>query len=261
MLQVRNLSTGYRRRKVSENIEFSVARGEVVCLLGPNGSGKTTLFKTLVGSLQSCGGSILIDGRNLSSFDPRERARSMAYVPQAQQPPFPFLVVDAVALGRIAHLGPFQAPGASDRTAAREALERVGASHLADRTLVELSGGERQRILLARALAQGGDLLLLDEPTAHLDFGQAHRALSLVRRLADSGKAVLWTTHDPLQALRWADRAILLDQGCVHSQGSPGQILDTTTFREVFGVEAIVSTSHGANGRPFHHCHVEDAHV
>jgi len=261
MLQVQELSTGYANRCVSENVNFSVSRGEVVCLLGPNGSGKTTLFRTLVGSLPARGGSLRIDHQNLSRLSTRERAKRVAYVPQAQQPPFPFRVVDAVALGRIAHLGPFRSPGPKDRLAALKALEQVGASPLADRPLNELSGGERQRVLLARALAQGGELLLLDEPTAHLDFGQSHRILSLVRNLANRGMAVLWTTHDPLQALRWADRAILLHQGGLRAQGPPEAILDRTAFHEVFGVDANLHSTRDPEGRLHHHCHVEDHHA
>lgn len=261
MLRVQDLSTGHARRIVSERIGFSVDRGEVVCLLGPNGSGKTTLFKTLAGSLRPRHGALFLDHRNLSSLSARDLARRIAYVPQSQQAPFPYQVVDAVALGRLPHLGFFQAPGPRDRQAALDSLEQVGAHHLADRPLTELSGGERQRILLARALAQGGELLLLDEPTAHLDFGQAHRTLSLVRVLADQGKAVLWSTHDPLQALRWADRAVLLHQGGVRSQGTPAQILDASAFREVFGLEATLSTTRDARGRLHHHCHIEDQHA
>ena len=261
VLRVQNLSTGYARRIVSEGISFSVERGEVVCLLGPNGSGKTTLFKTLAGSLRPRGGQQFLDDRNLSTLGTRDQARRIAYVRQSQPPPFPYKAIDAVALGRLPHLGLFQAPGANDLEAARVALEQVGAVHLAQRPLTELSGGERQRVLLARALAQGGDLLLLDEPTAHLDFGQAHRALSLVRRLADAGKAVLWTTHDPLQALRWADRAVLLHDGAMRAVGKPDALLDVRAFREVFGLDAQLHSTRDANGRLHHHCHVEDHHA
>jgi iron complex transport system ATP-binding protein len=261
VLDVQDLSTGYAHRTVSEHVSFSVARGEVVCLLGPNGSGKTTLFKTLAGTLRPRGGALSLDSQNLSAMGANERARRIAYVPQSQPPPFPYLAIDAVALGRLPHLGLFQAPGPRDRDAALAALEQVGAAHLAPRPLTELSGGERQRILLARALAQGGELLLLDEPTAHLDFGQAHRALSLVRDLADRGRAVLWTTHDPLQALRWADRAVLLHEGGLHSQGAPETILDAAAFRDVFGLDARLHSTRDPHGHLHHHCHVEDLHV
>jgi len=258
MLAVEGVQTGYRTRKVSETVSFSVSRGEVVCLLGPNGSGKTTLFRTLVGSLPIHRGEIRLDGVAVGSMTLRERACRVAYVPQIHRPPFPFRVLEAVALGRIAHIGSWGAPSGADLAIAAAALAEIGGADLAQRTVTELSGGELQRVLLARALAQGSDLLLLDEPTAHLDLGQAHRVSGLVRRLADTGKAILWTTHDPSQALRWADRVVLLHEGRVRSVGPPSQVLDPESFEHVFGVRAHVVAVTTRNGRSWHRCDIEE---
>jgi len=256
-LEIVSLSLAYGIRTVLENVTFSVAPGEIVALLGPNGAGKTTLFRALLGAHPLASGRILLDDQPLVALSPRERARRMAYVPQIHHPPFPFPVIDTVALGRLSHLGVFATPGAKERAAAMEALVQLGAEHLAMRPVTELSGGERQRVLLARALCQGAPLLLLDEPTAHLDFGESHRALETVRTLADQGHSVLWTSHDPDQVLRFADRAVLLSGGRVRAVGAPGEVLDTQAFSEVFGVDATVGSVHLEDGSIHRRCIVK----
>lgn len=256
-LAIEGLSLRYGAHPVMEDVRFHVAPGEIVALLGPNGAGKTTLFRALLGAHPMAAGRILLDDRPLADMTPRERARRMAYVPQIHHPPFPFPVIDTVALGRLSHLGVFATPGAVERAAALEALVKLGAEHLALRAVTELSGGERQRVLLARALCQGAPLLLLDEPTAHLDFGESHRALETVRTLADQGHSVLWTSHDPDQVLRFADRAVLLSQGRVRAVGAPGEILDTQAFSEVFGVDAAVGSIRLEDGSTHRRCIVK----
>lgn len=256
-LAIEGLTLRYGAHPVVEDVRFHVAPGEIVALLGPNGAGKTTLFRALLGAHPLAAGRILLDDRPLADMTPRERARRMAYVPQIHHPPFPFPVIDTVALGRLSHLGVFATPGAKERAAALEALVQLGAEHLALRAVTELSGGERQRVLLARALCQGAPLLLLDEPTAHLDFGESHRALETVRALADKGHSVLWTSHDPDQVLRFADRAVLLSQGRVRASGVPGEVLNTLAFSEVFGVDAAVGSIHLEDGSTHRRCIVK----
>ncbi len=256
-LVIEGLTLRYGAHPVVEDVRFHVAPGEIVALLGPNGAGKTTLFRALLGAHPMAAGRILLDDRPLADMTPRERARRMAYVPQIHHPPFPFPVIDTVALGRLSHLGVFATPGAVERAAAMEALVQLGAEHLAMRAVTELSGGERQRVLLARALCQGAPLLLLDEPTAHLDFGESHRALETVRTLADQGHCVLWTSHDPDQVLRFADRAVLLAQGRVRAVGAPGEVLDTQAFSEVFGVDATVGNIRLEDGSTHRRCIVK----
>jgi len=257
ILEVRDLALGYGARTVVQDVSFAVGKGEVVALLGPNGAGKTTLFRAILGSVPVRSGSITLNGQKLSTWTSQERARRMAYVPQLQTPAFPFRCLDAVALGCLPGMGRFACPGTSERARALEELERLGIAHLAERPITDISGGERQRVLIARALCQRAPLLLLDEPTAHLDFGETHRALKLVRELADRGLAVLWTTHDPDQALRLADRAVVLDRGQMRAFGPPGDILDHNFFLEVFGVRAEATSITISDGRRNAVCRME----
>lgn len=165
-LQAIGLGFGYPGKPVGRNVDLSVGPGEVVCLLGPNGSGKTTLFRTMLGLIPAQAGTILLDGVPLGTL-----ARTIAYIPQAQSSQFSYSVLDIALMGRAAHLGPFSAPGSNDMDVAREALATLGIASLPESDYVQISGGQRQLVLIARALAQAAPLLLMDEPTASLDFG------------------------------------------------------------------------------------------
>src|SRR5262249_47196206 len=175
-----------------------------------NGGGKTTLLKTLIGLLPPRGGEVQLDGKRLDLYSIRERARRIAYVPQVHTGTFAFTVATLVLMGRTAHGDLFSAPSAADHAVAASALERFGIAHLAERPYTMISGGERQLALLARALAQEPRFIVLDEPTASLDFGNQGKVMREIRALAASGHGVLFTTHDPNHALRAADRAYLL---------------------------------------------------
>lgn len=167
--EVRNASCGYGGAAILNDITLSVESGHILCLLGPNGVGKTTLFKSMLGFLKLLGGEILIDGENTSGWQARRLAQTVGYVPQVHTPPFPFTVLDVVAMGRIAHLGLFGTPGARDMQIAEENLEHLGISYLRDKIYTEISGGERQMVLIARALAQDPKILVMDEPKAVQD--------------------------------------------------------------------------------------------
>lgn len=209
----RDLTIGYRDRVVGRGLDVELVQGEVLALLGPNGSGKTTLLKTLLGIIKPLGGQAAVGGRSLASCSAGERARLIAYVPQMHTPTFAFSVETIVLMGRTAHGSLFSRPSAHDRAIAADALERFGILTLRDRPYTMISGGERQLVLLARALAQEPQFIVLDEPTASLDFGNQGKVLREMRALASAGHGILFTTHDPNHALRAADRAYLLLDG------------------------------------------------
>lgn len=234
MLDATDLSVGYPGRVVGSGLSLSLQGGEVLALLGPNGCGKTTWLKTLLGLLPALAGSVRLQGRSLADWPLAERARVLAYVPQGQASTFGFTALEMVLMGRTAHLGLIARPGEKDRAIARAAIERLGIAHLADRSVHRISGGERQLVLIARALAQQPQAVLLDEPTASLDFGNQGLVMRAIRTLADEGLAVLFTTHDPNQALRCADRALLMRDGRVLAEGAVGQVIEAQGLRALY---------------------------
>jgi iron complex transport system ATP-binding protein len=184
--------------------------------------------------LPPLGGAVLLDGRPLGAIPIRERARAMAYVPQVHTGTFAFTVSDVVLMGRTAHGGLFRRPGAHDRAVAAAMLERLGLAALAERPYTLISGGERQLALIARALAQEPRVVILDEPTASLDFGNQGKVMRTIRALAADGLAVAFTTHDPNQALRYADRALLLRDGTLLAEGPAATVLEATTLAALY---------------------------
>jgi len=247
VLTARGLAIGYDRHVVASGIDLAVGRGEVLCLLGPNGAGKTTLFKTLLGLLPALAGEVRLNDRPLNTLTRVEVARAMAYVPQAQTLEFAYTVLDLVLMGRTAHLGPFAAPGATDRARAEAALADLGILDLAHSEANRLSGGQRQLALIARALAQDAPLLVMDEPTASLDLGNRLLVLERVRALKERGYAVILSTHDPDQAYELATEVSLVAQGRLVASGPPVETLTAATLSAVYGVALVVERT--ASGR------------
>ena len=238
-LELRGVSCGYGRRAVLEDVSFSVEPGELLCLLGPNGVGKTTLFKTILGLLRPLGGEVLLGGEAASRWPRRRLARWLAYVPQAHTPPFAFEVRDVVAMGRVAHHGPFAAPSHADLDIAERALDTLGLTHLGAASYTAISGGERQLVLIARALAQEARILVMDEPTSNLDYGNQAKVLSHVRRLVQGqARSIILTTHDPNQALHVASRVLLLDRERRWTMGPPAQVVTERSLRDTYRVES-----------------------
>lgn len=233
-IAARDLSIGYRDRRVGSGLSLRLDEGQSLALLGPNGGGKTTLLKTLIGLLPAYAGEIELGGRPLAALSVRERARMIAYVPQVHTGTFAFPVETVVLMGRTAHHSLFAKPGAADRAVATATLERLGIAHLRERPYTEISGGERQLVLLARALAQEPRFVVLDEPTASLDFGNQGKVLNEIAALAKSGLGVLFTTHDPNHALRAATRACLLRDGCIIAEGAVNDVVTREGLEELY---------------------------
>lgn len=242
LLAAEDLSVGHGRRAVAHGIHLLLRPGRVLVLLGPNGGGKTTLLRTLLGLLPPLAGRVRLDGRDLSALPRAHVARRLAYVPQAVPGGFAYQVRDAVAMGRAARLPLLAAPGRRDHEAAETALARLGILRLADRSVMALSGGERQLVLIARALAQEAACLVMDEPTASLDWGNQALVLDQVRALAAGGLAVLLTTHHPDHAFAVADDvAILMRDGTLAGPGAPDALLTAGNLRAAYGVGALVA--------------------
>jgi iron complex transport system ATP-binding protein len=240
-LTVEDLSYGYPGHVVGRSVSFTVGAGEVLCVLGRNGEGKSTLFKTILGLLPPRAGTLRVDGEPTAGWNPRRRALTFGYVPQNGGGTFPFTVAELVLMGRTAHRGPFAAPSAADRAAADEAIATLGIGHLAAREWVRVSGGERQLALVARALAQEPRILVLDEPTASLDFGNQVRVLGAVRGLAETrALSVLLSTHHPEQAFACADRVAVLAGGEMLRIGTPAEVVTAETLRACYSVEVAV---------------------
>ena len=237
LIETHSVAYGHPGRTLGRDINLAVNAGEVLCVLGPNGGGKTTLFRTMLGLLPPHGGSISLRGKPLHDCTAAERARVMAYVPQAGNSYFAFTVRDVVLMGRTAHLGLFARPGAKDIDAANAAMAELSITHLAEKSFTQISGGERQLALIARALAQESPLLIMDEPTASLDFGNQSLILNEILRLKASGRSVLFCTHDPDHALQCADRALLLHRGNVLALGSPRDVVTSTSLKTLYGVD------------------------
>jgi len=243
VVEVRDLAFSYTGRvtdAIFRDVCFSVGPGDVFFLLGPNGTGKTTLLKCLSNVLQGWQGAILLDGIDISSMRPSDVAKGVGYVPQNQVPGFPFLVGDIVIMGRAPHLNVFSSPASRDRLIAHHAMETVGILGLADRPCTTLSGGEWQLTLIARALAQEPGVLVLDEPTSHLDMGNQIRILRVVKALGQSGLGVIMASHFPDHALIAATEAAILNHERLAQKGTPDEVVTEASLRQTYGVDVKV---------------------
>jgi iron complex transport system ATP-binding protein len=246
VLKAREISFAYRRRgsagpTVLHEVSLDVERGTIVGLLGPNGSGKTTLLRVLAGILTPRTGRVFVEDRPIQQLTRRELARRIAVVPQETHSTFDFSVMDIVLMGRYPHLGAFQLEQADDQEIAREALAATGTTAFEARPFSSLSGGEKQRVVIASALAQASQMLLLDEPTAALDLAYQFEIAALLRRLnAERGATMIVSTHDLNLAAAVCDRIVLLKDGRVIAQGSTGETLTAESIRRLYDVDADV---------------------
>jgi len=250
MIEAERVSFAYGPRPVLSDVTLAVAAGELVGVIGPNGGGKTTLVRLLSGVLAPGAGIVRLGGRPLATYRRRDLARRLAVVPQDPTLELPFTALEVVLMGRAPHLAALGFPRAGDVEIARAAMARLGVAELEDRPLDRLSGGERQRILLARALAQEPAVLLLDEPTTHLDLRHQAGIYEVVHELARRrGVAVLSVLHDLNLAALYCDRLLLLAGGRVVRQGPPAEVLDPGTLREAYATDVQV-TANPATGVP-----------
>lgn len=238
VIHARELVIGYHGKAISNGISFTLEADEILCVLGPNGSGKSTLFKTLMGLIPALSGELLILGEKVHRWPRREFARQVGYVPQAHDGVFPFTVEEIVLMGRTARIGRYSAPGKRDREVAGQCLQRLNIAHLRERLYTEISGGERQLTLIARAIAQEPSALIMDEPTASLDFGNQIRVLEHIRQLKKQGLAILLCTHQPEHALQTADRVALFRDGIIHHCGEPRQVMTRDNLAWLYELEA-----------------------
>jgi iron complex transport system ATP-binding protein len=249
-LRFEELSIGYQDRSVLREVSLTLRQGEVLAVVGPNGVGKSTLIKAASGILPLQAGRLLAGERDLVALSPEQRARFVAVVPQAVNLPPTFLAQQVVMMGRTPYLGWLASEKSADIQHVNRAMEQTSTEHLIDRPVGELSGGERQRLLVARALAQAARVLLLDEPTAHLDLRHQDEVLKLVRQLASSeGLAVMIALHDLNLVARYADRVALLDSGSIRAVGSPTEVLKPEQLAQVYGVTIHV-VPHPVYGTP-----------
>jgi ABC-type cobalamin/Fe3+-siderophores transport system ATPase subunit len=243
LVRAEGVTFGYdRTRTIVENVSLSLRHGAILGLLGPNGSGKTTLLRLLSGTVSPASGRITIDGTPLPLLSRRTLARRLAVVPQETHTTFDFSALEIVLMGRYPHLGPLELEGVEDMTIAREAMRATGTANLESRPFATLSGGEKQRVVIASALAQASDLLLLDEPTASLDLGYQFEVAALLTRLnRERGTSMIVSTHDLNLAASLCTELVLLSAGRVLTQGAVEAVLTPANIRLLYGIDADVS--------------------
>lgn len=243
MIRVDNLICGYTHRNpVIGPLSFEIERGDIACLIGPNGIGKSTLFKTILGLLKPLGGSISINGKDFQAYTAKEFARTVAYVPQGHIPPFPYSVREVVVMGCNPNMHELSSPGQEEFDMAQEKLALMGIEHLAQRDYTQVSGGERQMVMIARALAQNTELLVMDEPTTHLDYGNETRVLGQVQKLAGLGYTIVMITHVPNHAFFCANKVLTAGREGYFAAGAPETILTEENLRTLYGIDIQLTT-------------------
>jgi len=249
-LEMKRVDLGYRHRPVLRDISFTAKPGELVGLIGPNGSGKSTILKTLSRIIPPLAGTVLVDGRELTGIPRQHLARLVGVVPQLPLLPSTFTAFEIVLMGRNPHLGLFQHETRHDYETAREAMDKTGTLHLAERHINELSGGEIQAVLIARVLVQQTDSILLDEPTANLDIGRQIEVMDLIARLCREQKlTVIAAIHDLNLAAQYCNRLLLISEGRLYADGAPAEVITDENVAAVYGAGNTVFT-HPVNGLP-----------
>lgn len=236
-LSVRHLSFSYGEQEILRDVNFAARQGELVAVLGANGAGKSTLFRCILGSLPNYSGVISVNDTDLRRLTARELAKHIAYIPQSHHPTSGYTVLDTALMGLSRQIGTFSQPKGEHTALALSALSRLGIADLADRDFSHLSGGEQQLVLIARAMTQQAEILVMDEPTASLDYGNQLRVLRQIKELTKQGYTVLFSTHNPQHALYFADRVLALNGGTVAAFGPTREVLTPDLLRNLYHVE------------------------
>lgn len=241
---VKNLSFAYGEQEVLRNVSFSAKAGEIVSVLGPNGVGKSTMFRCILGFHRDYSGEIQISGRDAKGMSAAQLAAEIAYIPQSHYPAFNYSVFNMVIMGTCSHFSMLSTPGKKQREAVHRALERVGIAHLAEKSYLRISGGERQLVLIARAIVQEAKILILDEPTANLDYGNQLRVMEQLRTLTKEGYTILQSTHNPEQAFLFSDQVVALKDGSVLAAGTPKEVLTEALIGTLYSTDVEVHSIH-----------------
>ena len=239
-LLVKDLCFSYGTRSILDHVSFQLDYGQFLSVLGPNGVGKSTLFRCILGLLKPNHGDIRIDGTPTSKLNPAQLAQHIAYNPQSQHPSFNYSVFDMVLMGTTAQVHQLQTPGRTQIKRAEAAMETLGISELKQRGFEQISGGEQQLVLIARAIAQNARLLIMDEPSASLDFGNRIKVMQTVRSLIEDGYCVIQSTHDPEQAYMYSDNILALHSGKVLAWGKPAQTVTAPVISKLYSIDVEV---------------------
>lgn len=248
-VDVSNLSFSYGNQLVLDDISFTAKENQLLSILGPNGAGKSTLLQCMLGLLKGYKGKVLLNGIDIKGIGTREMAKLAAYVPQSHYPAFNFSVLDMVLMGTTVQISSISSPGEKQIGLAERALEKLGIYHLKNRGYTQISGGERQLVLMARALVQEAKILILDEPTANLDYGNQIRVLTQIKALAKEGYTILQSTHNPDQAFMFSDTVMVMKSGKVLALGTPNDIFTEELIKNLYGVEVEMKSLYGDRAR------------
>lgn len=242
ILEVKNLNYGYGNHKVLNDISFKVEENTLLCILGPNGAGKSTMFKCILHLLKGYDGEILLDGENIKKYKTQQLAKKIAYVPQSHNPIFSYSVTEMILMGTTSHFSIMSKPSKEQLKIVDKCLEKIDIAYLKDRDFMRLSGGERQLVLIARALAQQAKIIVMDEPTSDLDYGNQIKVLNTVKKLSKEGYIIIQSTHNPDQAFLYADKVLALHDKKVIAFGSPRKIVDSGLIKQLYKVDVELNS-------------------